>query len=582
MFQTAFYLGKEKETGYSGVIAEGGLFIAFEAGEGMTGNRGRDFLKMVKDKIMEVRPVNLSGLEDIVSDTIRKENPPAGFSMSLSYIKGKVIYLKTQGTGKVIIKRQDKVATLLTGDNGASGYFENNDIYVFTTDRFIDLIGGDLELKSIFDHKNPSQIVEEMTPILKGRKDQGAVALFLQILEATVGGEGELVVENEVERTRPVEEENFFYTLKGRLEDYYLRFGKKKTLTFLTVLIIFIIFVWSVVLGVKRRTNKQATLKIAAAKELVGQKLSSARDVAYLNMPRAEELIRESKQIVGDLDKKYPNRKDLEEIRSMVNETENKILKKEEKSYSEFFDLGVEAKGAKGSKFYLDQDNLLILDKEAGTMHKLSLEKKSIESVKASPLREASLIGIYEDKRFFYSPSVGVYQVDDSGKVKQIIKGDKEWGDIADMSLFNGNIYLLDNGKSDVYKFVPTDNGFGGGKSYFEADQKTDLSWSESLAIDASVYIGGGNTVIKFTSGLRDGFSMTLPNDKVAIAKIITNQDLNAIYLWDKKASMIYVVGKSGEFSRQISSSILGKATDLVVYKDQIYALDGSKIYKID
>ena len=100
--------------------------------------------------------------------------------------------------------------------------------------------------------------------------------------------------------------------------------------------------------------------------------------------------------------------------------------------------------------------------------------------------------------------------------------------------------------------------------------------------IDSSIFIGGGNNIFKFTSGLRDGFSMSLPGDDVNLNKIFTSKDLNSIYGWDKNRGSVYVMSKTGEFERQIDSTILSKAADLVVYKDNIYVLSGSKIFKIN
>ena len=45
---------------------------------------------------------------------------------------------------------------------------------------------------------------------------------------------------------------------------------------------------------------------------------------------------------------------------------------------------------------------------------------------------------------------------------------------------------------------------------------------------------------------------------------------------------MVYSMAKTGEFERQISSDILAKATDLVVYENGVYALVGGKIYLVE
>ncbi|MCL4377814.1 MAG: hypothetical protein M1409_05445, partial [Actinobacteria bacterium] len=123
---------------------------------------------------------------------------------------------------------------------------------------------------------------------------------------------------------------------------------------------------------------------------------------------------------------------------------------------------------------------------------------------------------------------------------------------------------------------------FSAKKSYFDGGQTLSLSGFNSLAIDSSLYLGGGNNILKYTSGLQDAFKMNLPSDSINFSKIITSKDLSKIYGWDKSAGMVYIMDKGGEFQKQIQSSILSKGTDITVYKDVIYILSGSKIYKID
>ena len=88
--------------------------------------------------------------------------------------------------------------------------------------------------------------------------------------------------------------------------------------------------------------------------------------------------------------------------------------------------------------------------------------------------------------------------------------------------------------------------------------------------------------MVKFTSGLRDEFKINLPEEKVNLKKIFTNKDLEKVYGWDKDKGTIYVMGKNGSYQEQIKAKILSTGTDLVVYKDSIYVLEGSKIYKIE
>ena len=126
------------------------------------------------------------------------------------------------------------------------------------------------------------------------------------------------------------------------------------------------------------------------------------------------------------------------------------------------------------------------------------------------------------------------------------------------------------------------ESGFGSKNSYFQSGQSIDLSQVNSLSIDGSVYLAGDAVMFKYTSGLRDGFKIDLPDGSTNINKIFTTRDLEKVYGWDKKKGIIYVMNKNGDYQEQVNSKILSTATDFVVYKDFIYVLQGSKIYKIE
>jgi hypothetical protein len=569
-FETAFYLGEEKETGYSGVVAEDGLFLAIEVAEGMTPSEGREFLKVLKSEFQMSPPNSLSEIDSLISDLVHEKNLALGFSIALGFLRGDILYLKTTGHGEVIIRRRNKVATLISGNTSASGYFEESDIFVFTTDRFIEVLGGREQLSGIFDHRSPHEIVEEVTPRLTSH-DQGAVAIFLAV------SKDEMVADDGFIKPR-----GFLTKFQDDVRGYYLKHGKRKSMTFVAVIIIILIFFWSVVLGYSRRTSAKATEEIGLARELVTQKISEAEEVSFLNTARATVILGETKETLAGLKNKYPDRKEVTEIEAMITTSENKIFKKEEAQSTEFFDLAVDNEKAKGDRLYLDAENLLILDKTAGTLYTLSLDKKSLTENRSADLKKAAKVVLYEDKKYFYVPGAGVFSIGDDNKVNRVIENDRDWGNIADLATYNGNLYLLDSSKDQVYKYVAAESGFGNKTPYFAEGQETDLSIYGSIAIDSSIYLGGNDSIIKFTAGLRDGFSMNLPAKDVGFTKIYTSRDLERVYGWDKKNGMVYVTGKTGEFEKQIKSEILAKGQDFVVYNDEIYVLVGGKIFKIE
>lgn len=568
-----FYLGNEREDGFSGLVDENNLFLTVEIETGITPDIGRELTSYIREKINLSKIENLQQFDSFISNIIKEKNLPSGFSFSAGYLKGNIFYLKTINQGKIYIRRKNKLALLIKGDETASGYIMEEDMFVFTFSRFMKLLGEETGLNQKFDHRPISEIIDEITPELLEKDDQGTVALFIKLNK----------MEEEI---KPVND--FFEVPKkinplSSLKDFYLRFGQQKTLTFITVFVLGAILFWSVGLGYVRRSREGNQKKIDLAKELISQKLSQAEEVSFLNMSSALSLISDSRSEVEKLASLRSTNfgEQVKELEQLVLNTENKILKKEEKKYTEFFDLTVDDKNAKGDIFYLNDENLLIGDKDRGILYTISLEKKSLDKDQSSEIKRSSKIALFEAKKYFYVEGTGIYQIID-GKTKKIIENDKEWGSIIGLVVFNGNVYLLDKGKDEIWKYLSAESGFGAKNSYFQSGQSIDLSKINSLSIDGSIYLAGDMVLFKYTSGLRDGFTVELPDGNVNMTKIFTSKDLEKLYGWDKKKGTIYVMGKNGDYQEQINSKILSTASDFIVYKNSIYALQGSKIYKIE
>jgi len=580
MFYTeaSFYLGEEKKVGYSGVIAQDNFFLAIEIYSGVDENQGHQIINFIKEKISQRLALDkylitsLNDFDDFISSFVREKNLPTGFSLAAGYLKDDIFYLKTINEGKIFIRRKRKFGLLIEGDNTASGKVEEGDFFVLTTENFINLIGGAVGLEKVFDSRKPKEIIEEITPSLKSRNDFGAVSVFVEI--------DKKLVENE-------ELENDFIkneTIGEKIKSYWLVMkNSKKTLTFLTAFFLLLIFFWSVILGYQRRKNAYYDKRITEAKKIITEKLVSAEDIAFLNLEKATSLIKESETEVDNLKKELGEnkKKEVAELEGKIKEAKNKIIKKEEVAYQEFYDLSLEDKNVSGVKISLYDDKAFILDKKNGLIYRLSLPKKSFEKNQLSELKKTDLIAAYQDKVYFYIKNFGVYQIDENGKLKKVIEQDKDWGEIVDLSLYNGNLYLLDKGKDEVWKYLNTGDGFGGKNSYFQKGEAVDLASISSLSIDGALYLAGDKMIFKYLSGVREKFKLNLPDKEFSFDKVFTNNNLEKIYLWDKGKGVIYVLGKNGEYVEQISSSILSKGDDFVVYDNKILVLFGSKIYQI-
>ena len=114
-----FYLGNEKDDGFSGFVDENNLFLTIEIESGITPDKGREITSYIREKISSIKIDNLQQLDSFISDIIREKNLPLGFSLSVGYLKGNIFYLKTVNQGSVYIRRNNKLVLLIEGDKTA-------------------------------------------------------------------------------------------------------------------------------------------------------------------------------------------------------------------------------------------------------------------------------------------------------------------------------------------------------------------------------------------------------------------------------------------------------------------------------
>ncbi len=590
--QFAVYLGQENEAGFFGFIVapsdserENNFFLVLEAKTGLDKESGRQTLSAIKEKLLSWKINSLVDLEEFIAHQIKEENLPTGISLAAGYITDRVIYLKTVGEGKVFIKRGANFEKIIDGDKTASGYLKEGDFFIFTTNRFLQLFGEEKELKKVFDHKTPHQIIEDLSLQVKVSDDQGAIALFVKL-----NAEEDLLDEEKTEKSivsQPMVLErgrSFINNLYQKWQQSRLTDDKKKTFTVIIAFILILVLFWSVGLGLTRRQESELNKKINRSQELITQKLEQAEEVAFFNLGRSQALIKEAQEELANLKKTVGSKKEdkIKEIEKMIKSQENKILKKEEKEGKEFFDLTIDNEKAEGDILYLDKENLIILDRKQGNIYRVSLLKKSIDKISHSQIKLAQLIAGYQEKIFFLVNGEGIYQVTGESKPKIIIKDDENsLGKIIDLWVYNGNIYLLDTEKDEIDKYLAAEDGYGSKSNYFKPGQGVDLSEANSLAIDGSIYIGFKDYLIKYTAGVGDDFKTSFPEKNININKIYTSKDLEKVYAWDKKKGVIYILSKNGSYERQIKSSILLKGTDLVVFENAAYVVIGEKIYQI-
>ncbi len=593
--QSSSFSGKKSEQGFSGFFANGSFFVVLVIDEGVLWADGEKLFNSFQLELLNQKISSLSEFESGVSGLIVKLNFPAHFNMACGLLHNDVLYVKTVGKGQIYFRRGNEFNLLMDGDKSASGYVKEYDLAVFTTTQITELVGGISDLKAFVDMDPPHGISEKMQNEGYNEEDKGFVGLFVEFLQpAAVASQSipeidqanPAVLQNpnrplmSTEVIEPQQKKKFQLSLPFLSR---LQLKQSKGITFVIVALLFGVLLWSVVFGYQRRQAAELQKKVDTAKTEITADLQQAEEEAFLNFEQSLDLIADAKAAYESLKKEAGDKKsvDLAEIKKQIEDTESKIVKREEKGFQEFYDLAIEEKNAKGDALYLEGDAVAILDRANETVYLLTLDKKSITKYVAPEIAQASLVSLYDGNVFFFSPEKGVYEFTSETKAKQVIPEDSDWGKIIDFEIYNGNIYLLDSGNDEIYKYLVAEGGYSDKSSYFAEGSAINLSESVDMTIDSAVYIAMKDGVTKYVAGAADVFNTSYPERTPNLSGVYTNADIESVYVWDIAAGTVYELKKDGEYGRQVASGIIRKATGLFVYDGKSFVLDGKKLYTI-
>lgn len=541
------YLTQDQAEGVSIFKQQNNFYILLQIPDVLAPESLEKYCATIAQTVASTIFTTATEFDGVVSDAFRISNLPLGFSISCLYLKEGTVFLKTYGQGSVVLKRDGRQIPLVKFGAFASGNIQVGD--------GIALCLGEQDPFENLDNSAHLEFGEEVAP-------EGPAAPDWR--EQT----------EDFER-KPLKKQSVVVSV------IRAKFMGRNKGPLLAIFLIGLLLLTIFISNYNSRNSQEDRLNLENATSTIIQKLEQAEDVFELNSGRSVALLAESKKDLKALEKKLhsSHKTEIVQLTEKINATEKKILQKNIKSAVEFIDLGLEEKGAHGTAMWRYEDKVIIVNPK-GAVYILSLEKKSLEARTSSSIAGASLGGLDGTTVYAYKKGKGVIKIEsETSKPVVAIKQDKDWGTINDLQVYNKNLYLLDSAKGQIYKYIPTEDGFATKSAYFKSGAYAQNA--VSFAIDQSVYVAQSNLITKYTAGLQDGFAPQYPDSGPSITRVVTGNDVDDLYIWDKSGGRVVVLSKNGDYRKTIESSILSKASSVEVFAESAYALQGSKIYKV-
>lgn len=505
-----------------------------------------------------------------------------GVSIVAATILNNQAFLAIFGQGKILFKRKETLGVLLKGEGElvtASGEIFDQDLIFLGSEMFFKAV-GEKALKSALQTNQPEQIMEFLTPDLLSDSQVPGIAAITALFEKEV-----LEEQPEEEIVLPKTQVEPMFETQNRPRKIFVHnrdFSTKKKLYFGLSLILLSILGLSFVFGIRKSLQAKKTTQVKEIVSLATEKLSQAKEVFVTQPDQARQLASEAGQTITQAIEILPENKEALSLQDQINQF--LYLSQQEIAFDKltvFMDLNLILDGAKGESLVLLAKNLAILDSAKKKVYLLDYEKKANQIINFDS-ESAQYLSGFEDKLMVYSPS-GVEEINLSSKAsKSIIKKDSDWGEIVGITSFNTNLYLLDSGNSDLWRYLSV-NGYSSKKGWF-IGTAPDLSQAVDLAIDGMVWVLTPQTILKLNLGQEENFSLTKTSQAFEKPiKIKTSEATNNLYVLDQGRGKIDVFNKNGEFQISYKAEELKTASDFVVLEEQkkIFALSMDKIFEI-
>lgn len=526
-----------------------------------------------------------------------------------------------RGSGAVYLKRAHQVAVLIEGEGSISGDVVPGDTILLATVSFTKVIGRE-QLTQVFDHLSAKEAAEKLTILLHSNTPvPGAAALVYQVLsleredkeeESEDTRETVSVAQPQIDSGTFKKKREIFMGIvrhhwkRKRLFRIPLNLYELKQLKnafsvkTAVVCILIILFLLSVFLGLRKQIQSRKYGEVTAAIETARRGLDEGTALMELNPVKGRERLNAAKSVldpfVAATAPRSARGRELTEIYGKITDNLTSAMRVTTADPVLFYDISLLRKDARATDIALSGTTLAVLDQSGSALYRIDISTKRAELVAGGPtFQGATLIDIHADTVYAWTPE-GIHRIGlvDKKISPLVVKKSNEWGTIAGLISFGGNLYLLDTQKSRIWKYVAVDTdpvnsvirGFSELREYLNPDTLPDISRATGMTIDGSVWIGTNDGAItRFTQGTENTFTPQGVEPKLGSTLIVyTSDTVENIYILDTDNKRVVILDKGGIYMAQYAWGGEIHPSEFVVSEQEkkILLLADGKIYSID
>jgi len=363
----------------------------------------------------------------------------------------------------------------------------------------------------------------------------------------------------------------------GVLED---EASRKRKRVIQVVALLAAVLLLSIVVGSVSRVRNASSEKQANMIASVENKLSEAEKIKDSNPAKAASLLSSAEEELGSLPAKDSQ---VASLRQKLDTLSAEISRIFPANLDTFVDLSSQKGGIAAKSLKLASGFLLISDSGTSSVYRVSLKDKGV-SVLVSEQKDLQNIATSKDLLYFQTKSE-IRKVDIQTKAeKKVAAASSKWQKLIGADTYRDNLYLLDAGAKQIWKYVPASaDALSGPQTYFsESFSETPVSF----AVDGSVWVATKADLLKFFAGKKQKFEIkNLPRSFSEIADVYTKEGFANLYILDKGVGGLFVIEKaSGKYSALYTEDKIKEASSVAVDETNrvVYALIGNTVYSFN
>jgi hypothetical protein len=544
---------------------------------------GKDLFNVLQSEFFTLPEKNTEHIKTAITTSLESVPQNVTYSLTLAFFKNTTLLAFIAGSGKIIMKRNDKIGALLakyeTDDEvitSAAGLVRNSDTILLETGQFSQGISQET-VNQALELALPNDIVEALSPQIH-RQDNGAQAAIVISYRGASPVEPDAYESEEIQTNEQSENETIEkpYTQEkleepedseeqGEPEYHHkrtafklptlprfgtnFRFNHRRKLYFNIALILALLLVLSIFFTAKKYNDDKQKALFQSIYPTAQQYYSEGQGLATVNPSLSQDSYQKAEKLLKDGEPKFP----------------------------------------KGSSYQKQIDDLLA-KVDSGLQGNTTGQSTNATAVDA-PAHSLLAVEQTTSGLAFGQDKTSVYVINDTvvttvsktdGSKKDIIKNNNYWTTPVAVVPYQGNIYVLDR-KNGVLKFVPSSGGFG--KTSYFSGSAPDLSKATGMAIDGSVWILlQDGTIMQYTKGKSNGLTVTgLTKPLSNPAKIETDITMENVYVLDLGNARVVKFDKNGKYQNGFAASAIANAKDFDVSEidKKALILSNGKVWQI-